>query len=193
LVALLYQKDFHLLSSYTSINYHQTHLQKCSGIKGVKFIACFKPDKVRLDCQRLLKIKIAVVYNGINLEMFKPSKNLFQIDKWNIPKDSKNYLVHGRLDKRKDWNIIKAFGILKIILALGCCWKTSIARGEYQNSLEQLSKEFGYTRMREIPRSRDQYYLRLPNQWGICSAQCVVGTIWKNNYWINGMRYSGSS
>jgi len=45
--------------------------------------------------------------------------------------------------------------------------------------------------MREIPRSRDQY-LRLPNQWGICSAQCVVGTIWKNN-WINGMRYSGSS
>jgi len=26
--------------------------------------------------------------------------------------------------------------------------------------------------MREIPRSRDQYYLRLPNQWGICSAQC---------------------
>jgi len=61
----------------------------------------FQTRQVRLDCQSFEENKIAVVYNGINLEMFKPSKNLFQIDKWNIPKDSKIISYIGRLDKEK--------------------------------------------------------------------------------------------
>jgi len=65
--------------------------------------------------------KIAVVYNGINLEMFKPSKNLFQIDKWNIPKDSKNYLVHRETGQRERTGNINQnlWNTAKIILALG--------------------------------------------------------------------------
>jgi len=79
--------------------------------------------------------------------MFKPSKNLFQIDKWNIPKDSKIISYIGRLDKEKGLEtLIKAFGILlKIILALGY-WllENQYCKGEYQNSLEQLSRIWVY-------------------------------------------------
>jgi len=73
------------------------------GIKGVKqFIAVSNQTKLDWIAKGFEENKIAVVYNGINLEMFKPSKNLFQIDKWNIPK-AKIISYIGDWTKRKDW------------------------------------------------------------------------------------------
>src|SRR5919199_898409 len=118
------------------------------GLKGVKqFIAVSnqtKLDWVNSD----YKQKIDVVYNGINLEAYKPPSN-FSITRkeWNIPENTRVISYVGRLDKEKGLEtLIKAFALLlksgasaRLLIA----GKPVLQGDEYKKSLEHLVADSG--------------------------------------------------
>jgi len=119
------------------------------GLKGVgQFIAVSNQTKLNWVNSGFKEEKIDVVYNGIDLEVYKPSRELSIIRKeWNIPEDVRVISYVGRLDKEKGLEtLIKAFALL---LTSGANARLLIAgkpvlQGEqYKKSLEQLVTDLG--------------------------------------------------
>jgi glycosyltransferase involved in cell wall biosynthesis len=115
------------------------------GLKGVKnFIAVShqtKSDWMQIGCQ---ENKIDVVYNGIDLEKYKPPTNFSLLRKeWNIPEDVKVISYVGRIDKEKGLEtLIKAFALLRkkgLNTRLLIAGKPVLEGEDYKKSLEQLS------------------------------------------------------
>ncbi|MBD2388335.1 glycosyltransferase family 4 protein [Cylindrospermum sp. FACHB-282] len=119
------------------------------GMKGVnQFIAVSNQTKSDWLNKGYQENKIDVVYNGIDLEVYKPTINFSLIRKtWHISEDIRVISYVGRLDKEKGLEtLIKAFALL-----LKACTKTklliagkSLFHGEeYKKYLEQLSTDLG--------------------------------------------------
>lgn len=124
------------------------------GLKGVKrFIAISNQTKSAWVELGFKEEKIALVYNGIKPEIFKPSGNYsITRQEWNIPEDTIVILYVGRLDKQKGIEtLIKAFALLvklgtntRLLIAGKPLAHSSPEEGEqYRKSLEQLSSYLG--------------------------------------------------
>ncbi len=94
------------------------------------------------------KDKIAVVYNGINPNLFLPTPDFFLSRKnWKITQDSKIISYLGRLDREKGLEtLIKACALLssnytnfRLLIAGKPCFETS----QYQRDLVDLAKDLG--------------------------------------------------
>jgi glycosyltransferase involved in cell wall biosynthesis len=91
---------------------------------------------------------IDVVYNGIDLEAYKPTTDFSTIRKeWQIPENIKIISYVGRLDKEKGLEtLIKAFALL-LNNEIGCqliiAGKPVSQDEDYQKSLERLSSDLG--------------------------------------------------
>jgi glycosyltransferase involved in cell wall biosynthesis len=120
-----------------------------TGLKGVNhFIAVSNQTKCDWVNRGYEEDMIDVVYNGINLEVYKPSSDFSETRKeWNISEDIRVISYVGRLDKEKGLEILlKAFALLvkngantRLLIA-----GKSVHQGEeYKKSLEQLSTELG--------------------------------------------------
>jgi len=119
------------------------------GLKGVKqFIAVSNQTKLEWVKSGFSESKIDLVYNGIDLEVYKTSSN-FSITRkeWNIPEDTRVVSYIGRLDREKGLEtLIRAFARLlktgtntKLLIA----GKTVLQGEEYKKSLEQLVTDLG--------------------------------------------------
>jgi glycosyltransferase involved in cell wall biosynthesis len=135
--------------------------QRMLGIRNVnKFVSVSQRTKDDwLEEIDLPEDKVDVVYNGTNLENFKPAENLAQLRKlWNIPEGSKVVSYVGRLDKHKGLEVlIEGFASLvksgkqaklliagKPLLHFTPEGKECPLEGEkYQQSLQQLAKDLG--------------------------------------------------
>lgn len=113
-----------------------------------QFIAVSNQTKLDWLKSGVQKNAIDVVYNGIDLETFKPTENLANLRQaWNIASDSRVISYIGRLDKVKGLEtLIKAFELLsnsnpslKLLLAGKPVCHTSPEAGQkYEVSLKQL-------------------------------------------------------
>ena len=108
-----------------------------------KFISVSNQTKLDWVKRGFKAEKIDVVYNGTDLEKFKPSENLSALKiKWSMDEDTRVISYLGRLDKEKGIEIlIKAFALLQRsctrarLLIVG----KPVSQGEeYKKSLEQL-------------------------------------------------------
>ncbi|BAZ22474.1 group 1 glycosyl transferase [Kalymmatonema gypsitolerans NIES-4073] len=127
-------------------------LQWTTALKKVKrFIAVsiqMKLDWVNTGYKEGLEEIIDVVYNGIDLEVYKPANDLSRIRKeWKIPTNISVISYVGRIDKQKGLEtLIKAFALLlktgvhtKLLIA-----GKPVAQGEeYKKYLEQLATDLG--------------------------------------------------
>ncbi len=119
------------------------------GLKGVKqFIAVSNQTKLDWVKSGFKEEKIDVVYNGIDLEVYKPSRE-FSITRkeWNITEDTRVISYVGRLDREKGLEtLIRAFALLPrsdtsfLLLIAG---KTVLQGEEYKKSLEELVTDLG--------------------------------------------------
>jgi glycosyltransferase involved in cell wall biosynthesis len=119
------------------------------GMKGVnKFIAVSNQTKSDWLNSGYQENQIKVVYNGIDLEVYKPAIDIYLIrTMWKIPQDMKVISYVGRLDKEKGLEtLIKAFALLlktctntKLLIA----GKSLFHGEEYKIYLEQLSTDLG--------------------------------------------------
>ncbi len=143
------------------VNREELNLQRRIGIKGVKqFVAVSQQTKNEwLQELGLTEEKIDVVYNGTNLEKFKPAENLAELRKsWNIPEDNKVISYVGRLDKDKGLELlIEAFALFlktgkkaklliagKPLLHFSADGKECpLAGEEYKQSLKQIAIDLG--------------------------------------------------
>jgi glycosyltransferase involved in cell wall biosynthesis len=119
------------------------------GLKGVKqFIAVSNQTKLDWVESGFKEDKIEVVYNGIDLEVYKPSREFSLTRKeWNIPEESLVISYVGRLDREKGLEIlIKGFALLTKSapsIRLLIAGKTVLEGEEYKKSLEQLVSDLG--------------------------------------------------
>jgi len=107
-----------------------------------------KLDWINTGYKEGLEEIIDVVYNGIDLEVYKPANDLSRIRKeWNIPTNISVISYVGRIDKQKGLEtLIKAFALLlktgvhtKLLIA-----GQPVAQGEeYKKYLEQLATDLG--------------------------------------------------
>ena len=124
-------------------------LQWKIGLKGVdQFITVSNQTKSNWIKSSFKEDKINVIYNGIDLEVYKPSKDICLTRKeWNIPENTKVISYVGRLDREKGLDtIIKAFAALLrsgISIRLLIAGKTVLQGEEYKQSLEQLVADLG--------------------------------------------------
>ena len=143
------------------VNPEEFNLQRRIGMKGVnKFIAVSQQTKNEwLQELGLTEDKIDLVYNGTNLEKFKPAANLAQLrNSWNIPEDTKVISYVGRLDKDKGLELlIEAFALFlktgqkaklfiagKPLLHFSADGKECpLAGEEYKQSLRQIAIDLG--------------------------------------------------
>ena len=101
-------------------------------------------DSSNYDLQNIIDI----VYNGIDLETYKPTTDLSAIRKeWQIPENIRIISYVGRLDKEKGLEtLIKAFALLLktgVECQLIIAGKPVSQDEDYQKSLEQLSIDLG--------------------------------------------------
>lgn len=119
------------------------------GLMGVKqFIAVSNQTKFSWVQSGFKEKKIDVVYNGINLEVFKPSeKSPANKVKWQLTENTKVILYVGRLDITKGLEtLIKAFALLlkrNVDVKLLIAGKPVMEGEEYKKSLEQLATDLG--------------------------------------------------
>lgn len=143
------------------VNRGDMNLQRRIGMKGVnQFIAVSQQTKNEwLQELGLTDEKIDLVYNGTNLEKFKPSENLGELrNSWNIPEDTKVISYVGRLDKDKGLELlIEAFALFlktgkkaklfitgKPLLHFSPDGKECLLAGEeYKQSLKQIAIDLG--------------------------------------------------
>lgn len=118
------------------------------GLKGVKqFIAISNQTKLDWVTSGFKSEKIDVVYNGINLEVFKPLRDFTNRNEWNIPKNVKVISYVGRLDKEKGVEtLIRAFALFlktstntRLLIA----GKPLSTEEKYKEFLEQLATDLG--------------------------------------------------
>lgn len=107
-----------------------------------------KLDWVNSGYQQNMERKIDVVYNGIDLEIYKETSNFSTLrNLWNLSEDIKVILYVGRIDKEKGLEtLIKAFALLRETHAntqLLIAGKPLIQGEEYKQSLEQLVIDLG--------------------------------------------------
>lgn len=134
--------------------------QRIIALNGMKqFIAVSKQTKLDWVKRGLQEDKIDVVYNGTNLEKFKPSRKLSTIRKeWNIPENIRVISYIGRLDRSKGLEtLIGSVALLrksvtstrlliagKPVVHFGPDGKVCPEEGErYKQSLKQLSTDLG--------------------------------------------------
>jgi glycosyltransferase involved in cell wall biosynthesis len=146
---------FQVPPSSKKVNY-----QKIIGFKNVKrFIAVSNQTKLNWVDFGIKEDAIDIVYNGTDIEKFKPSEKFFNLRKeWNIPENAKVISYVGRLDKEKGLEtLIAACALLvksgisaklliagKPILHFAADGKENPEEGEkYKHSLKQLSKDLG--------------------------------------------------
>jgi glycosyltransferase involved in cell wall biosynthesis len=128
-------------------------IQQIIGLRGVKqFIAISNQTKSDWVNKGFRKETIDVVYNGINLELFKPLEEISIKGELNISKDTKVILYVGRLNKEKGLEtLINAFALLlksginaRLLIAGKPLWNLNPERGEeYRKLLKQLSIDLG--------------------------------------------------
>ena len=120
-----------------------TELQWSIGLMGVnQFITVSNQTKLDWIKHNFKGDKIAPIYNGIDLEVYKPPKDFSLTRKeWNIPENIRVISYVGRLDKEKGLEtLIKAFALLPRhdSMRLLIAGKTVLQGEEYKKSLEQL-------------------------------------------------------
>lgn len=143
------------------VNPGDMNIQRRIGMKGVnQFIAVSQQTKNEwLQELNLTDEKIDLVYNGTNLEKFKPSENLGELrNSWNISEDTKVISYVGRLDKDKGLELlIEAFALFlktgkkaklfitgKPLLHFSPDGKECpLAGEEYKQSLKQIAIDLG--------------------------------------------------
>lgn len=120
-----------------------------TGLQGVnQFIAVSKQTKLDWVNSGYNENKIHVVYNGIDTEVYKPSKDFPLTRKeWNISEDTRVLSYVGRIDKEKGLEtLIKALGLLlknganiKLLVA----GKPLLRGNDYKKFLEQMLTDLG--------------------------------------------------
>ncbi|HEY9297546.1 MAG TPA: glycosyltransferase family 4 protein, partial [Phormidium sp.] len=143
------------------VNREEFNLQRRFGMKGVKqFVAVSQQTKNEwLQELGLTQEKIDAVYNGTNLEKFKPAENLTELrNSWNISEDTKVISYVGRLDKDKGLELLieafalflktgkkaKLFIVGKPLLHFSADGKECpLAGEEYKQSLKQIAIDLG--------------------------------------------------
>lgn len=114
------------------------------GLKGVKqFVAVSSQTKLDWVNSTFKEETIDVVYNGIDLEVYKPSENFSLIRKEkDIPEDMRVISYVGRLDREKGLEtLIKAFALVvksNANVRLLIAGKPLLQGEEYKKSLERL-------------------------------------------------------
>ncbi|MBD2778478.1 glycosyltransferase family 4 protein [Iningainema tapete] len=128
---------------------HNMSWQWQLGMKQVKhFIAVSQQTKLDWVNSGYAQDLIDVVYNGINLEIYKPPYNFSAIRKeWNIAENTKVISYVGRIDKVKGLEtLIKAFAMLRknwVNSKLLIAGKPVSQGDEYQQTLIQLIANLG--------------------------------------------------
>lgn len=140
LVTWQWTMNFKVLKNFFALS--NLSYQWTIGLKGVKhFITVSNQMKLDWVKSGYKEETIDVVYNGVDLEVYKPSDDFFKARKeWNLTEDIKVISYVGRLDKSKGLEtLIKAFVLLStanIRLLIG---GKPVNDGEdYKKSLEQL-------------------------------------------------------
>lgn len=161
------------------------------GLNGAKqFIAVSNQTKFEWAKSGFKEEKIDVVYNGIDLNLFKPLEN-FSISRkeWNIPEDIKIISYVGRLDRVKGVEtLIRAFALLlesgisaRLLVAGKPLWFLQEGE-EYKKFLKQLSTDLGIEKyvdfLGHVANTISLYQVSdvtvLPSQWSEPFGRVII-------------------